>query len=177
MESIEIHWKSRCQASTLVLNRVARVSTWLVARILDLSPERDEWCCMFFGKCFTTSPEFLPLQLRLSGLATVVTAGPRARLKFIKIKLKSTENQMESIMNICWHSDKDSDGKSIEIHWKSTGNAMKSTGTHWNLSKSMEIHWTSVEIPFKHSNQIYWKSLKINWQSIRIILTQIQWNP
>ena len=152
-------------------------STWVVARMLDLSPKRDECCCLFFGTSVSRLPEFLLLQQRLSGLATVLSAGSKARLKFIKILLKSTEHQMKSIeihenplnsnghsmnsISIYWNRTQ---MKSIEIHW----NPWK---IHWNPFKSIKIHWTSLEIPLKNDSNLssFWKSNEIQWNPLRSV--------
>ena len=124
-------------------------STWVAARILDLIPERGECCCLFFGTSVSRLPGFMLLQLRLNGLTTVLSAGPRVRLKSIKIQLKSTEKQMESIEI------------SIKIYWMQID-------IQWNPLKSIEIHWKS--------NEIYWHPFKIQLESTENQMNS-HWNP
>ena len=107
-------------------------STWVVARILDLSPERDECCCPFFWTSVSRLPGFLPLQLRLGGPATVLSAGPTARLNFIWIPLKPNATSNEHLLKLRWTFI----GNPLDIHWKSIGNPMKwPSGIHWNRWK------------------------------------------
>ena len=151
-------------------------STWIVARIVDLSPERDECCCLFFATSVSWLLEFLPLQLRRGGLATVLSAGPRTWLKFIKLQIeihwKSNEihwNPWTSIEfrwtfnEILWHPMKFI-GNPLEIQWNPLHIRYNSFE---KLIKSMEILQTSMEI---HLN-----SIEIQMTSIKIRGNQL--NP
>ena len=180
------------------------LSLWRVYSISALNVTNVVAC--YSGQVFHDFLNSCHCSCDWAGLRPVLSAGPRARLKLIKIQLKFNwkSNKIHWIYHdiyiefqwtfneIHWHPLKSIENPleiqwtalaSVEIHWKSIGNPLeihwKSIEVNWHPLKSIESHGKSIEHPlnfFWKTNQNYWNSSKINWQSIRIIFT-ILWNP